>query len=52
MKSQLLVGEFRMERNIGLEEIVGDLTGEKLDSSESRCTETIWVLKSSAVGDK
>jgi hypothetical protein len=35
---QLLDGEYKTALNIGSEEIVGELIGEKQDFSESECT--------------
>lgn len=52
MKSQLLDGVKKMEFNIGLDVTVGELIGEKLDSSESKCTETIWPLRTIALGEQ
>ena len=48
MKSLLLDGESKAELNIGL--VVGEHIGEKVASSESKCTEIIWPSKSNALG--
>jgi hypothetical protein len=39
----------KLKLNIGLVEIHGELTGENLGSSESKCTVTTSVLKKTAV---
>ena len=49
-KLQQLDGELKTELNIGLEETLGELIGENLDSLESKCTETTWQLRKIALG--
>jgi hypothetical protein len=52
MNSLLLVGELMklLEHNFGLEETLGVLTGEKMDTSESRWVRIILESKKTAVG--
>ena len=50
MKSLLLDGESKAELSIGLVVTVGEHIGEKVASSESKCTEIIWPSKSNALG--
>ena len=50
-KSLFLDGENKMELNIGLQETHGEHIGEKMDSSESKCTNTTLVSKLIVVGE-
>ena len=49
-RSLLLVGVKKTVLNFGMQEIVGEPIGEKMDFSEFKCIETISALKRTALG--